>query len=118
MAKKKTTKKANAEEVPRGKRSPEVVEIEKDLGTYISLETLADSEGGKILVDNLAKDIIGLTESLGIKYKTATHAELMGLCADLESKTTILRLITRAKKNKELAQDALKEALMEDEKDE
>lgn len=110
----KTKKATKEKEEPKGRKRPEVIAIEKDLEKYIDLEKLADSAGGKIVVDNLAKDILSTAESLGNRYKTATHAELMSLCADLESKWSILRLITRAKKNKELAEVALREALAED----
>lgn len=101
-------------EEPKKPKSPEVVSIERDLERYVALETLAESEGGKIIVDNLASDVISLAEILGAQYKTATHAEILGLCADLDNKLTILRLITRSKKNKELALDALKQAIKEE----
>lgn len=110
MTKKNPTAK---NEVRQPKKNPEIVSIEKDLEKYVALENLADSAGGKVIVDNLALDIIATAEALGVRYKTASHAELLGMCADLDNKLTILRLITRAKKNKELATDALKEAIEE-----
>jgi len=95
------------------KKNPEIAAIERDLDKFVALEILAESEGGRLVVDNLAVDIIALAEIVGSQYKTASHAELMGLCADIDNKLTILRLITRAKKNRELATEALKEALAE-----
>ena len=104
-------KKISKNEVPIKKKRPEVAEIERDIDTFLAVENLAGTAGGKVLVDNLSRDIIALAESLGARYKTASHAELLGLCADLDNKLTILRLITRAKRNRELAMDALKEEL-------
>ena len=103
------------DESPKGKNTPEIKAIEKDLDAYVALENLSESTGGKILVDNFAKDIIALCDSIGAHYKTASHAGLLGLCADLDNKMAILRLITRAKKNKHLAEEALKEELLRQE---
>jgi len=94
------------------KKTPAIKEIEKDLDIYASLDVLADSEGGKLLISKLATDIISLAGTLGTKYKSSTHAELVGFCADLDSKYTMLLSLTRAKKNKDLATDALREELL------
>lgn len=91
--------------------------IKKNLDTYASLESLKESAGGKILVDNLVKDILGAVESLGAKYKQSSRDELVSIIADMDNKNTILKLIIRAKKNKELAVQALKEALLEEGED-
>lgn len=92
--------------------------IRKDRDTFAALEVMASSEGGKILVDNLTKDIVSSMDSLANGYRKLPHAELVALCADLDNKLSILRLITRAKKNKDLADIALKEALLEVPEDE
>ena len=100
-------------EVPKGKKNPEIKAKEKKIQTLTAIKTLAESDGGKAVVDNLLKDILDITDWLGHSYKTATHAELMGKCAELESKQTIVRLITRAEWNQSVEIDELKEMIAE-----
>lgn len=100
------------------KENATVKAIKKDRNTYAAIEELASSAGGKILVDNLVKDVVISMDSLALGYKKLSHAELLGLCASLENRLAILRLITRAKTNKDLADLALREELLRIEEEE
>jgi len=87
--------------------------ITKDLGKYTSLDTVANLEGGKILIDSLVQDITNTTSALAYGHKDKTHIELVSLCSGLAANLTLLKALTRAEKNKEGAKEALEAALKE-----
>ena len=90
-----------------------VVAIVDDVEQYAAISAVGNSEGGKLIIDGLVADVISGLDSVTSNYKTATHAELMGTCAGLKANLDLLRVLTRAHKNKNLAQDALEEAIKE-----
>lgn len=90
-------------------------EIKKDVEKYKSLEVLADSDGGKILIETLNKDVINTVDWLASNFTEVNHTELIARCAVLKSSLATLRTLKNSKKNVELAEDALKEALSTDE---
>jgi hypothetical protein len=101
------TKKIKTEEIiDDGVRSA-VLSVEEDLSKYAALEALQNSEGGIILISTLKQDIIGIINDLKGCYRTASHTELIALISKLEARVDILRSITRAKKNYDLANDYL-----------
>lgn len=83
--------------------------IEEDIKTYSSLEAVKNSEGGKLILESLKKDIITGIDILSSKYKTATHIELLGTIASITEKLSLYRSISRSTKNKNLALEALLE---------
>jgi hypothetical protein len=92
---------------------PEVVDMLEDLGKLASIEALSRSEGGKILVSSLVKDIVGSVDILCAKYSLLTIQEFVSVCADMKSKIDLLRVVSRAKKNvtdlQSMIEDTLKE---------
>jgi hypothetical protein len=84
-----------------------------DVDVYTALKTVASSDGGKILIANLLKDVVGSVGVLENQYKTLTHIELIAQCAALSEKLSLLRTLTRASKNlddlKKLLEDTLSE---------
>jgi len=84
-----------------------------DLDLYNALKTVACSDGGKILIDTLLKDISNTIGILENQYKTLSHIELIGYCASLSEKLSLIRTLTRAKHNlddlKKLIEDTLSE---------
>lgn len=88
-------------------------EIQEDVSLYKSLDALAHSDGGKILIDSLGKDVVNSVDNLTAKYKEASHIELISIIAKLQSDLSLLRVLTRAEKNKEQAQEELKKLLEE-----
>jgi len=82
---------------------------EKELKKYSSLSALQDSEGGKIIIQALEKDIVSAIDSLCSKYKDGTHIELISLCSKLSERLFIMKTITRSKKNKDIILKAIKE---------
>lgn len=90
-----------------------VLPIIEDLETYASLDSLANSEGGKVLIKTLTDDVFATIDTLCITYKKASQAELQALCAVLQVNLDLLRAIRNAPKNKALARIALDEQLGE-----
>ena len=96
----------------KDKTSKEI--IKDDIGNYAALEALKKSEGGMFLLELLSKDILSCIDSITLKYKDISHAELISLSAKLAEKLSIFRAINRSSKNKKLASEALKNLLEED----
>ena len=90
-------------------------EVEQDIALYSSLESVASSEGGKHIIKNLKTDINGAISNIVSNYKKAPHIELIGYCAVLSERISLLKTLTRASKNKDLAIETLK--LFEDTQD-
>lgn len=74
-------------------------EQQDDLDTYTALKTFAGSEGGKVLIENLLKDVTNTVGILENQYKTLSHIELIAHCAALGEKLSLVRTLTRADKN-------------------
>lgn len=88
-------------------------EIEEDIGQYKSIESLANLEGGKILITSLGKDIVSGIEIILSTYKQASHIELLAVIAKLQSDLGIYRVLKRAGRNKKMAQEELQKLLEE-----
>jgi hypothetical protein len=86
-------------------------EIQEDVKTYKSLEAVANSDGGKILIDNLKKDVVNGVESLFSLYKNGSDIEIRTTIAKLQANLSLLRSLTRSSQNKKLAQEELKKLL-------
>jgi hypothetical protein len=89
--------------------------VEKDLDKYASLESLALSEGGKILMDSLKNDIGTITDSILSRYKELPHIELIAHLANLKAKFDLYRAINRSSENKKLAKEELSRILAQEE---
>ena len=89
-------------------------EILKDLSTYKKLEAVANSEGGTHIKALLLKDIATSVDSISIGYKTMSHTELIAQSARLSERLSLYRLLLNVKKNVDITQSALEEALKED----
>lgn len=88
-----------------------VLAITDDLSNYAALSAVASQEGGKLIISGLVTDIMTGLDKVATTYKTATHAELMGTCAGIKANLDLVRVLTRAHTNKELAKEALEEAI-------
>jgi hypothetical protein len=89
-------------------------EIKKDIKKFASLDVVASTAGGKLLVSSLQKDITSCVDELSSKYKTASHIEIIAICAKLSEKITLLRVLNKAKKLKKIAQEELNFLLEEE----
>jgi hypothetical protein len=88
-----------------------IEELNKDLEEASSLEALAISDGGKILLKNLAVDIISNIEILSEKYPTMTIQEFISLGASTKEKMIVFKAIHNSKKNKTFLKEVLQETL-------
>jgi hypothetical protein len=88
--------------------------VRKDIGNYSALESLKNTEGGKILINSLQKDIIGAIDAIVSKYKSCELNEMIAWAAKLSTSLAIYRSLNRATKNKKLALIELEALLAED----
>lgn len=105
--------------MPKTKKAPTTKKqmVKDDIGKYMSLEVLAKSEGGELLLTSLKKDIMASIDYIGSKFSTCTHGELIGVCAKLSERITLFRTISRSSKNKKLAIEELNLLLEEGDED-
>lgn len=78
-----------------------------------NIKTIADSEGGKATMQLLLRDVVSRVYALSTQYKTASHAELMALCADLSSHLQLAKLYVNAEDSLAELDAQLEEALTE-----
>ena len=89
-------------------------EIQKDIKKYSSIEAVENSEGGKLLIKSLEKDVVSCIDEMSSKIKTATHIELVAIIAKMSERLTLLRAIRRAKNLKNMAAKELEFLLKEE----
>jgi hypothetical protein len=92
--------------------------LRAELKTYASLEAIANSDGGKVLIKGLKKDTVSAIDVLISQFRTAPEIELRAACASLRERITLLRAFTRASKNRKFTQGELDELLTLDNDDE
>lgn len=93
--------------------TPEQEEIATDLDVAAALDVVAISEGGKMIVKGLLTDIVGVIETLSVKYDHLTIQQFVALCASMKEKLDLMRAITRAPKTRADLQEKLDELLKE-----
>lgn len=89
-------------------------EIRKDLGNIASLEAVQHSEGGKLLIKSCAGDITSSVDTICGGFVSFSHTELIAHCARLKERLDLYRVLTNAKRNKDIIIEALAVALEED----
>lgn len=77
-------------------------ETKAQIELYGSLEAVANSKGGKVILASLKKDIISCIDSLCSKYPTASQTELIAIVARMSERLALLRSLVRAEKNKKI----------------
>ena len=86
-------------------------EIKKDIKDFGDLESVANTEGGKILIESNLSDAARIMETLANSYSTLSHIQMMAMCAEFKTKFDMVKALTRAELNKNLAVEALKGVL-------
>ena len=97
--------------MPEQTKSEEVLEIEKDLKSANALEALKSSEGGVILANGLAEDIVSNIETLMNGARTHTLQDFIALAIGTKEKLDLLKAISGASKNKNFLLSVLKEQI-------
>lgn len=75
------------------------------------IKAIATSKAGETLIILLRSDLASRVSELEAKYKTASHTELVAVCADLSANFQLLRLLHNAATNEEIVTAALEDAL-------
>jgi len=83
-------------------------EVKEELSTYKKLSALKDSEGGKILITSIRRDIESTITTLTASYLELDEVRLKALCAKLDTDSSMLMVLLNADKNKEQAKEILK----------
>lgn len=89
--------------------------IKDDLEIQSSLAAIGNTDGGKILVKSLIKDIIDVIETLGYKHDSLTQQEFISLGSKVRTSLDMVQVLTNAEGNKEYYKKLLEEALQETE---
>lgn len=92
-------------------KESEIEEIKEDLGAAKDLSTQALTPGGKALIKALSTDIISSIETLTTNRGTLTLQEFIAIACDIKARLDVARAMSKAKKNKQLLEEILKEAL-------
>ena len=92
--------------------------LQDRLAKVASIASLYASEGGRILVRQLLKDVMGLMETICAKHKTLTLAEFVGIGAEMKSKLDLAQVIAHSKENELQARQELADLLIQIEKEE
>lgn len=85
--------------------------VRSDFEKYSALASLAETEGGKKLLSDLAQDVISELDRLSNSYRTITETELRAIGASLHVKLNLYRALKNAAPNAAGAQAELDELL-------
>lgn len=88
----------------------DVKDIKDDVKKFKALEAVGSTEGGKLLIKSVLKDIDSAIATLIGSYKTASDSELRAACATLAANYALYNVLNGASDNKKIAMADLKEA--------
>lgn len=88
--------------------------VKKDIEKYKSIEAIGNLEGGKILIKALEGDVLNGFATVLSMYRSSTEIELRATIAKLASDYSLLKVLTRAGKNRKFAQQELARLMKED----
>lgn len=86
-------------------------EIIEDLNKVKDLVILADTEGGKRLIEGLTIDIVADIDRLVDDRYALSHTDFITLACDVKAKLDIVRALKRAGKNEKFLKELLEETL-------
>ena len=90
----------------------EEIEIIKDeLDRVGSISAVAESDGGKLLISQLVKELLNSVEKMCGKYQVMPLSEFISIGADMKVNLEMLKTLKKAGKSKKIAMQDLKEAL-------
>lgn len=106
-----------ADESPKVEKpkSPEMREVEDDVGKYKAIEVVLNMKGGKLIMATLRKDIADIVDGLPSLLK-APEVELRAAVARLGATLSMYRVLKHAPENAKMAEEALSK-LLEEEKE-
>lgn len=104
------SKRATAKEIKEHPNQA-VRDIAADLDKAAAVDTVAVSEGGKILLAALLVDVVSSVDSLCANYKTFTMQQFIAECASMKANIDLIRAIKVAHKNKKFFEESLAEEI-------
>ena len=109
MSRKEQVKDKNPEALADGF----LVDLIESADSVQDIKAIAQQPGGIELTRLLLKDVAGTVVRLGSGYQNLSHIEMIGLCAQLQERLVLAKLLLNAEdKEKELDQ-AIADALAE-----
>lgn len=88
--------------------------IQEEIAQFKAIETIADMEGGKIISKGLRQELATTIDIIANSYRELSHIELISLCAAMSSNLKMIRLMKRAKKNKDILLEELETSFKEE----
>ena len=85
--------------------------MEDDLEKFAELAVLSETKAGKLLVENLIKDVVRHVETLCVKHSELEREQFIALSVQIKEKLDLAHTLTRAEKNKKFVSDEI-EALL------
>lgn len=82
-----------------------------EIKKYSDLESLANSEGGKLLIEGLEKDFMSVIHTLRGKYMNTELKDLLPLLAKLDIQLDLIEILKGSSKAKDAEVAILKEIL-------
>ena len=89
------------------------VDLAEQFDTNHDLKALADTPGGKQLVQLLLQDVVATVNRLAAGRSKYTLPQFQAAGADLDTKLNLLRIITRAEENEGYLEEMIADALAE-----
>jgi len=86
-------------------------EIETDIKEVADVAVIADTKGGKKLIDSIMADIVASVQKMSDHSGTLTQQEFISECSFIKANLDLVRAIGRAKSTKEYLENLLAEAL-------
>lgn len=83
------------------------------LAKVSAISSVAESEGGGILVRELLKDVLGIVETFSAKHRDLRLEEFVALSAEMKSKLDLAQVIAHSKKTESQIRQELADLMVE-----
>lgn len=77
--------------------------MKEEIGKESALEATLKTEGGQRIMGALKKDIVSAIDEVCLKYKSASHSELIAIAAKLAERLSVFRLLHGSSRRKKIA---------------
>ncbi len=94
------------------KKNDEIEMLKDDVEIQSALAALHNSDGGKILVNNLIKDVINFTTSIAENFNSMTVQEFIAYGAKIKTNIDMIQVLTASESNKDYYKKLLEEELL------
>ncbi|MBS1516607.1 MAG: hypothetical protein JSS91_00810 [Bacteroidetes bacterium] len=95
------------------KETEEIKDKKEEVKRIKSIEAVAESEGGKLLIEEIKNKIAFNVDTLVNSFLTMPEAQMRAVCANIYSLLEVLRTLNRAEKDATIAVTELEKLLEE-----